>query len=253
MSNPSQYISKLADNRLASFRTSQDITNIVITWSGNNNDNIDSTISTLLKRGASVHYTVDQQGTIVQHHPDIDQAFFAGISMWKGKASVNQYGIGVMLIGGPEHPFAPIQIERTIELLKDINTRHNTTFEIVGIGEVAFIRNGAKNHVAPGLLLPWKVLAQHGLVKHPELPENIDHNCQSLNKEQINQAQEKLKSIGYRVEITGELDNQFQWAIETFKSRYIPEEYNSPSFSCWNEAADFVANELLGVSQDNEL
>jgi LysM repeat protein len=46
----------------------------------------------------SAHYTIDKDGTIVQHVRDQDRAWHAGQSIWKGRASCNDYCLGIELV-----------------------------------------------------------------------------------------------------------------------------------------------------------
>jgi|GEM_PF-1083290 len=46
----------------------------------------------------SAHYTIGKDGQIVQHVQDMHRAWHAGRSVWKGRNSVNDYGIGIELV-----------------------------------------------------------------------------------------------------------------------------------------------------------
>jgi WD40 repeat protein/cold shock CspA family protein len=46
----------------------------------------------------SSHYTIDKDGTIVQHVRDEDRAWHAGKSEWKGRPSLNDWSIGIQLV-----------------------------------------------------------------------------------------------------------------------------------------------------------
>jgi LysM repeat protein len=46
----------------------------------------------------SAHYTIDKDGTIVQHVNDSDRAWHAGQSVWKGRQSCNDYCLGIELV-----------------------------------------------------------------------------------------------------------------------------------------------------------
>lgn len=46
----------------------------------------------------SAHYTIGKDGQIVQHVQDIHRAWHAGRSVWKGRNSVNDFGLGIELV-----------------------------------------------------------------------------------------------------------------------------------------------------------
>jgi LysM repeat protein len=46
----------------------------------------------------SAHYTIGKDGEIVQHVQDMHRAWHAGRSVWKGRESVNDFGIGIEMV-----------------------------------------------------------------------------------------------------------------------------------------------------------
>lgn len=46
----------------------------------------------------SAHYTIGKDGQVVQHVKDEKRAWHAGVSTWKGRSSVNDYGLGIELV-----------------------------------------------------------------------------------------------------------------------------------------------------------
>jgi len=113
---------------------------------------INSTVVTLLHRGASVHYTIEEDGTIVRHHLETDRVFTSGSSSWHGKGPVDDFAVTIMLINDGKSQYTNAQIDRLIELIKDINDRYGDDVTIVMLSEIN------KLHVALGKLFPWHLL-----------------------------------------------------------------------------------------------
>jgi N-acetylmuramoyl-L-alanine amidase len=79
-------------------RQPDDITAIVIHSTANSN--LQRVVEWFNNPNAQVsaHYTIGKDGKIVQHVKDSDRAWHAGQSVWKGRNSVNDYGIGIELV-----------------------------------------------------------------------------------------------------------------------------------------------------------
>ena len=149
------YISNTNNNKFSKPRPDGAIPNkIVITYSSCEGE-IYKAINTLYDKGASVHYTIRQDGWQDQHHSEDKMAFYAGKSSWKGENSLNNNSIGIMLINDAQSEFPEAQINQLIACIKDINSRYGYEMEVLGLGEVALDR-----HIAPGHLFPWQKLAE---------------------------------------------------------------------------------------------
>lgn len=245
------FISSQNNNKLSSDRPEGvTINTIVITYSSTEGDT-HKAINTMFDNGTSVHYTIDQNGFQVQHHLESQKTFYAGASHWHGEYGVNNYGIGIMLVNDAKSSFSNEQIEKTIGLIKDIETRHETKMEVVGLGEVN------QKHIAPGSFFPWAKLAEAGIGKTVTLPEAIDKTCKiSLGDsgEEVLTLQQKLKDLGYETSQTGIYDEVTAKFVTNFSNRYTPEEISNPeinfsdNFTCWTDANEYALNELLGVN-----
>jgi N-acetylmuramoyl-L-alanine amidase CwlA len=79
-------------------RQPDDITAIVIHSTANSN--LQRVVEWFNNPNAQVsaHYTIGKDGKIVQHVKDSDRAWHAGQSVWKGRNSVNDYGLGIELV-----------------------------------------------------------------------------------------------------------------------------------------------------------
>ncbi|MBA3725587.1 MAG: N-acetylmuramoyl-L-alanine amidase [Armatimonadetes bacterium] len=75
----------------------------------------------------STHYTVDRDGTVVQHVDESRSAFHAGVSrMPDGREKVNDFSIGIELVNLNDaiDPYPMEQLSALETLLHQISTRH---------------------------------------------------------------------------------------------------------------------------------
>ncbi len=75
----------------------------------------------------SAHYTIGKDGTIVQHVKDSDRAWHAGQSVWKGRNSVNDFGIGIELVNlnDGQDPYPEAQHQANVALCAYLCFRYN--------------------------------------------------------------------------------------------------------------------------------
>lgn len=57
----------------------------------------------------SVHVIIGRDGTILEMLPDSVRANHAGVSEWKGRKWVNNFSLGVELVGSPGDPYTDAQ------------------------------------------------------------------------------------------------------------------------------------------------
>jgi N-acetyl-anhydromuramyl-L-alanine amidase AmpD len=182
--------------------------------------------------GASAHYTIKQNGYQDQHHLDSTMSFMSGASSWKGIPSVNTYSIGIMLIHDAKSPFSETQINKTIALINDINARHNTTMEVVGLGEINL------KHIAPGKLFPWDKLADNGIGTKITFPDTIEYKCTLLpytgNSKNITDIKEKMdiySSLIDNAKVAFSEDNNTYVAIEQSLNNTYNSDQNQQAIS----------------------
>jgi N-acetylmuramoyl-L-alanine amidase len=75
----------------------------------------------------SAHYTIDRDGTVVSHVPEVKRAWHAGQSkMRDGRVRVNDFSIGIELVNlnDGRDPFPERQIGTLRDLLRSIAGRH---------------------------------------------------------------------------------------------------------------------------------
>lgn len=150
-----------------------------------------------------------------------------------------------MLINDAQREFSDMQINKLIECIKDINSRHNHQMEVLGLGEVALDR-----HVAPGPPFPWENLAEAGIGKYFDTT-SMNRDCKFSKgdkSEEVKRFKESLQNYGYRVtgketketkiEVTDTYDELTSKVINLFGSRYGVER------DCWSERSEYVINPL---------
>ncbi len=187
-------------------------------------------IKTLTEQTVSSHYLLTDEPVPVLYGlvDESRQANHAGVSSWKNYTLLNTSSIGIEIVNRgftqtPEgriwHPFPQAQIDRLIELLKDIVARHNIPPEnIIGHGDIAPLRKQD-----PGPMFPWYELARHGLLVWPDAAKTSA--ARALYDAQLPDVawfQERLATFGYAVPRTGELDEHTRAVISLFQMRYRP-------------------------------
>ncbi|MCW5212496.1 N-acetylmuramoyl-L-alanine amidase [Desulfobulbus sp. TB] len=90
------------------------------------------------KYGVSAHYMIDCNGTIWQLVSEEQKAWHAGVSKMPedGREGVNDFSIGIELIGNEETDFTDAQYTSLALLTKDILSRHSLQY-IYGHCDVA--------------------------------------------------------------------------------------------------------------------
>jgi N-acetylmuramoyl-L-alanine amidase len=121
--------------------------------------------------GVSSHYIVHEDGRIVQMVEEMDRAWHAGVSRWRGRDDLNSSSIGIE-IQNPGHewgyrPFPDVQMRQVIRLVATLCVRHRIDrAEVIGHADIAPTRKED-----PGELFDWPRLAMHrvALARPPKL------------------------------------------------------------------------------------
>ncbi|MDR0736748.1 MAG: N-acetylmuramoyl-L-alanine amidase [Zoogloeaceae bacterium] len=108
--------------------------------------------------GVSSHYLIGRDGQVLQLVDENQRAWHAGASMWGGQTDMNSASIGIELDNTGNEPFPPIQIDALIALLRDIRSRH----AIPRANVLAHADIAPERKSDPGILFPWRQLAQAG-------------------------------------------------------------------------------------------
>lgn len=134
----------------------------------------------------SAHHVLAEDGTVYRLVPEDRVAWHAGKSWWRGREALNGTSIGIEIVNlwGDTNPYPPRQIAALIELCRGILGRHPAIVprNVVGHSDVAPTRK-----IDPGLLFPWKALADAGIGLFPR----------STSKPLAGDAQAALQRYGY--------------------------------------------------------
>ena len=124
---------------------------------------VNNCIQILIDYDVSAHYLIDRGGNIIQLVPEDKKAWHAGISRMPApdnRDGVNDFSIGIELIGNEEEPFEEAQYNALNFLLGDIKKRRNTVKNIVGHQHIAtqeLVDLGLRKDVKwdPGKMFDW--------------------------------------------------------------------------------------------------
>jgi N-acetylmuramoyl-L-alanine amidase len=198
-----------------------------------------ASLKTLTQGPVSSHYLVsERQGsvpaTVYQLVDENRRAYHAGVSSWKGATALNASSIGIEIVnlGGQKaanglglnfQDFEPEQIDRVVELVKQIVVRHQIKPErILGHSDIAPTR---KND--PGPKFPWKRLADEGLIPWPDAKAVAERKAAyELALPSLTWFQEKLVKHGFTLPATGEQDKLTTDIISAFQQKYRPARFD---------------------------
>jgi AmpD protein len=106
----------------------------------------------------SAHYLLTREGEVHQLVDEDDVAWHAGRSRLGKREAVNEFSIGIELVGGEKWDYTEVQYETLAELIQDIRSRHNVPVEnIVGHDKIATPKGRKKD---PGKHFDWNRLRQ---------------------------------------------------------------------------------------------
>lgn len=105
--------------------------------SGGDVYNLDKIIGQYEQYGVGAHYLIARDGKIYQLVRESNIAYHAGESkMPDGRKNVNDFSIGIEIVGTEDSGFTAKQYETVNDLITDIKTRYKVK-DIVGHGDVA--------------------------------------------------------------------------------------------------------------------
>lgn len=187
----------------------------------------------------SSHYLVsarqgDAPAKVYQLVDENRRAYHAGVSSWKGATALNASSIGIEIVnlGGRRgvnsvglnfQDFDPEQMDRVVELVKDIVARHQIKPDrILGHSDIAPTR---KND--PGPKFPWKRLADAGLIVWPDAKAVAERKIAfDAALPNVMWFQEKLAKHGFTLPATGEQDRLTTDVMSAFQQKYRPARFD---------------------------
>ena len=159
----------------------------------------------------SAHYVIKKTGEIYNLVPDEYVAWHAGVSYWKGTEKLNLHSLGIEIDNMGNEPFSDKQMDSCIELCHFLMKKHDIPREnVLGHSDIAPDRK-----VDPGRFFDWALLDKN----HIGIAGS--HNITELS---IAAKQQYLKDMGYKIEVTGSLDEQTKYVICAFLTHFHPEE-----------------------------
>jgi N-acetylmuramoyl-L-alanine amidase len=167
----------------------------------------------------SVHYLVDEDGTVWQLVEETRRAWHAGRAFWAGASNINDRSIGIELVNpGHEHgyrPFPEAQIAALETLCREILARHPIAPErILGHSDIA-----PERKTDPGELFPWERLAGAGIGLWPDFTA---YGNPAVTGD-VQTAQRSLARIGYDARPSGRLDGATRAILAAFQRHWRPE------------------------------
>lgn len=203
----------------------------------------------------SSHYLIPERFDDSYPHEDLkilqlvdehDRAWHAGKSYWQGRTNLNDQSIGIEIVNVPEckravgHHFSdpnnhdehgdgrlcifpdfdPEQVELLVKLSKQILARNPNIgpTQVVGHSDITPSR---KND--PGPRFPWYQLYKEGIGAWYE-NDTVNHYWQQFTtaSPSIGLIQRALKTYGYNVSETSQLDQQTSDALSAFQMHFLP-------------------------------
>ncbi len=163
----------------------------------------------------SAHYVIEEDGALHRLVPEEARAWHAGVSMWGGRALLNDCSIGIELVN-PGHEwgyrdFPEGQMRSLEDLLGDILKRRSIAPErVLGHADIA-----PRRKEDPGERFDWPRLARAGLAVWPEAASERDPG-RLLDMEGVTALGRAMTEVGYDLE-------DFAAALTAFRRRFRPD------------------------------
>lgn len=155
----------------------------------------------------SAHYLIKKTGEIYNLVADEYTAWHAGVSYWNGITKLNDHSIGIEIDNMGNEPFTKEQMDSCITLCHSLMRQHNISREnVLGHSDIAPDRK-----LDPGIFFDWELLVPNGIGIEGK------HDIGGLD---IIGKQKYLKDMGYKIEVTGILDEQTKYVIRAFDLRF---------------------------------
>ena len=175
--------------------------------------------------------------------PEQQRAWHAGNSYWAGQTKLNNVSVGIEIVNEtychrapnmtkeetadwpseticffPDYPETQLAI--VIDLVRGILERHPgiKPTHVVGHSDIA-----PQRKIDPGPRFPWQRLYQLGIGAWYD-DETVIAYWERFNRQMptVQQMQEALHTYGYRIELTGELDEQTKNVLRAFQHHFLP-------------------------------
>ena len=190
-------------------------------------------ISELRGPAVSVHYIIDQEGTIFQLVPDTKRAWAAGvgnltagsklnpaIAQGDMQNAMNDYGITIMSINDGKSPLTPQQYAANEQLTSNLVK----SYAIDPTKVIALADWTPGRHIAPGPFFPWHDFSKAGLglwsdVERPKDPEIIVSYKKKPLPEEVDHIQQAFEELlkKYSTGSSGDVVKQYAASTQSLK------------------------------------
>jgi N-acetylmuramoyl-L-alanine amidase len=192
----------------------------------------------------SSHYIISNDGEIYQLVDDLNKAWHAGISYWRGKENLNNFSIGIELDNIGTAPFPEKQMQSLMALCLDLQSKFSIDpFKIIAHYDIAPDRKDDPNHY-----FNWKLLAENGIGIFPKTTMQDPKHLFKLNDQDplIYNLKTSLNNYGYKINNLNQIyDEELAQVIIAFKRHFVPETFGS---EFWDELAQARLEELLALN-----
>lgn len=198
----------------------------------------------------SCHYLIKENGEILELVNPAARAWHAGQSHWNGVDALNESSIGIELDNLGDRPFIAVQMESCQKLCNELVKLYRIPKEnILGHSDIAPNRK-----IDPGVYFDWEWLAMHGLGIWSAPSDVIPAQVRIQTKNECVSVQTRLKTFGYKIDITGQWDRQTSDVIRAFQAHFCRTSLlqkglkfysNLSSEYVWDRTSDAQLNELL--------
>ncbi len=171
----------------------------------------------------SSHYLVEEDGLVWALVDERRRAFHAGVSHWRGHASLNDRSIGIEIVNpGHEHgyrDFPALQMAAVCDLCLSVLSRHRIPARnVVAHSDIAPDRKED-----PGERFDWAGLARNGVGLWPEGVPDLGTQGIVRDAANLREVRQALSDIGYRVAPEGALDPALASVLRAFQRHWRPE------------------------------
>ncbi|PVX50073.1 N-acetyl-anhydromuramyl-L-alanine amidase AmpD [Balneicella halophila] len=193
-----------------------------------------SSIQILTKKQVSAHYLVGDdalENKVYQLVREDKRAWHAGVSYWQGRTNLNDSSIGIEIVNkgfiekDGERIFFPFdgnQMQKVAKLAQSIVERYK--IPPTAVVAHADIAPGRKQD--PGPLFPWEILhKKYNVGAWYDIPTVLEflpefYKADYDSVEFIEKVQNDFHRYGYKIEQTGEWDEQTKDVILTFQYHF---------------------------------
>lgn len=168
----------------------------------------------------SAHYLIHKNGDIYCLVDDENIAWHAGKSSWKSIEKLNLHSIGIEIDNSGNEIFTDAQMQSCVELCHDLREKYKIERNcIIGHSDIAPNRKWD-----PGIFFNWRLLQENEIgIEHEIHFDGESYDVIFSNSDSgdgVTMLQEKLRGIGYNIQVSGIFDEQTNWAVRAFQSHF---------------------------------